>query len=65
MIQCLLEDPISADTMIKTLTAYNEFIGGGKAELNQFGLIFWNEEAPSKLDPTPLTFSWDVTLTTL
>ena len=58
MVECLLEDPISAETMIKTLTAYNNFIGGGKAELKQLGLINWNEESPSKLSLAPLTLPW-------
>jgi hypothetical protein len=53
MVECLLEDLISAKTMIKTLTAYNNFIGGGKADLKQLGLISWNEESPSKFDSTP------------
>jgi hypothetical protein len=53
MVECLLEDLISAKTMIKTLTAYNNFIGGGKADLTQLGLISCNEESPSKFDSTP------------
>lgn len=57
MIQCLLEDPISAETMIKTLTAYNNFIGGGKAELKQYGLITWFDEDPSRLGLTLVAFS--------
>lgn len=56
MVQCLLKDPISTETMIKTLTTYNDFIGGGREELKQLGLISWNEESLSKSSLTPLTF---------
>jgi hypothetical protein len=51
IVECLLEDPISAETMIDTLSKYNDFIGGGKAELKQLGLITWHEESPSKFEP--------------
>jgi hypothetical protein len=48
IVECLLEDPISAETMIDTLSKYDDFIGGGKAELKQLELITWHEESPSK-----------------
>lgn len=62
VVQCLLEDPLSAETMIEILDKYNKFIGGGKAELKQIGVIPWNEEDPSRLHTT-VTFPLSSVLT--
>jgi hypothetical protein len=49
IITCLLEEPLTAETMIEVLDKYNDFTGAGKGELKQVGLIAWIEETPSKL----------------
>lgn len=48
IINCLLEDPLSAEIMIETLDKYNKFVGGGQGALKQAGLITWLEGTPSK-----------------
>jgi hypothetical protein len=54
--ECLLEEPLTAETMIDILDKYNKFIGGNKGELKQVGLIAWMDEAPSK-STLPLDYS--------
>jgi hypothetical protein len=65
IVDCLLEDPISAETMIDILNKYNDSIGGGKAELKQLGLITWHEESPSKFGLDPCCPSPELQLLTM